>query len=337
MAMVTGNMDHLIRSELWSGQLKDILLDELEAQKWVNWLSGFPDGSLFTIPSIAEASVQPITENQPFGYESLDTGEFQFTITDYVGSAHYITKKALQDSFYASRVLASFVPKESRAIMEYLESRILAVPSPANAGAVSANVSNGGGQTNNDANSINGAAHRLLASGTSAVVALKDFALAKYALKKANVPLNNLVAIVDPSVGYNLETLTNIVNISNNVQWEGLIKTGMTTGMRFIKNIYGFDVYESNYLAVGSDINNSTAELSFPGTWATNAVQNLMFSAAGGDLNPIMGAWRQMPTVDSEYNKDLQREEYVTTCRFGLKLYRPENMVCVLSDKSQVS
>jgi len=37
-----------------------------------------------------------------------------------------------------------------------------------------------------------------------------------------------------------------------------------------------------------------------------------------------------------EYNKDLQREEYVTTCRYGFKLYRPENLVTVLSDASQV-
>ena len=51
---------------------------------------------------------------------------------------------------------------------------------------------------------------------------------------------------------------------------------------------------------------------------------------------PFVGAWRQMPQVDSEYNKDFQREEYVTTARYGVKLYRPENLVCVLTDTDQV-
>jgi hypothetical protein len=47
-----------------------------------------------------------------------------------------------------------------------------------------------------------------------------------------------------------------------------------------------------------------------------------------------MGAWRQMPEVDSEYNKDEQREEYVTTARYGVKLYRPEGLVVCLSDRT---
>jgi len=32
-----------------------------------------------------------------------------------------------------------------------------------------------------------------------------------------------------------------------------------------------------------------------------------------------------------EYNKDYQRTEFVTTARYGVKLYRPENMVMVAS------
>lgn len=325
MSMTTGiTNNHLNRANLWSQQIKDILQDELEAQRWVDWLTEFPDGSTFNIPSIGEASVQPIVEDQDVTYESLDTGNFTFTITEYDGSAHYITKKALQDSFYAQRVLASFVPKESRALMEKLESDILKAPSPVNSQGA-------GGQTVDDPNLVNTALHRYGGSGGSAAIAVSDFSYAKFALKKANVPLNNLVAIVDPSVAFTLENATNLVNISNNPMWEGVVTTGLTTGMRFIKNVYGFDVYESNYLDNTADAtivqyDNSTSAV--PGT---TQVQNLFFSAAPGVV-PIMGAWRQMPEVDSEYNKDKQREEYVTTARYGLKLYRPENMVCVLTE-----
>lgn len=321
MAMTTSNSGLLIRSEVWSAQLKEILEDVLEAQNWVDWMTDFPDGTTFTVPSVGQATTQSITEDQAVKYSPLDTGEFQFAIHEYIGSAHYVTKKNLQDSFYMQRVLSQFVQKESRAIMEVLETDILKTPGPTAA-------QTGTNQTASDPNAINGRAHRYVASGTNEIIAPADFAYAKLALKEANVPLNNLVAIVDPSVAYTLETTANLVNLSDNPRWEGIIETGLTAGMRFVRNVYGFDCYESNYLA------NLASETitGGPGSGAQSVagVQNLLFSADPTVL-PIVGAWRQMPEVDAEYNKDFQREEYVTTARWGLKLFRPENMVCVLS------
>ena len=318
--------DHLVRANLLSNDLKNVLEDELMAQGWVNWLTEFPDGTTFNIPSIGDATVQDIIENEDVQYEAMDTGNFTFTITEYVGSGHYITRKTLQDSFYADRVLASFVPKESRAIMEKLETDILTMGAASGVGY--------GVQTAADVNAINGADHRFAATGTSDVMAVNDFAKAKYALKKANVPLTNLVAIVDPSVAYAIETISNITNVSNNPRWEGIIETGMTTGMRFIKNIFGFDVFESNYLPLAGAAGDGSETLD--GNAVTNGVCNIFFSAADKDVLPFMGAIRQMPIVDSEWNKDKQREEYLTTMRYGLKVFRQENLVVVVSDNSQV-
>lgn len=287
------------------------------AQGWVNWLSEFPDGDQFTIPSIGESTVRDYTEDTDVVYDSLDKGEFAFTITEYLSSAHYITKKARQDLFYASQLEAAFVPSQARALAEKLETDILALA----AGGAS------GGQTADATNAINGAEHRFIGTGTNETMAVADFAKALFALKKANVPSTNLIAIVDPSVEYELNTLTNIVNMSNNVRWEGIVETGIGSGMSFIKNIYGFDVYVSNYLPTA----NETITLT---TAAGKA--NVFFSAASPDLVPFMGAMRQMPEVDGEYNKDRQREEYVTTARYGLKVFRPENLVCVLTDTDQV-
>jgi hypothetical protein len=155
---------------------------------------------------------------------------------------------------------------------------------------------------------------------------VNDFAKALYSLKKANVPDRNLIAIVDPSVEYTLNTLTNLTNVSNNPRWEGIITSGIASGMRFVKNVYGFDVYTSNYLPVagtaGSETINSVS--------VANGVCNIFFSATS-DILPFVGAWRQMPKVDGEWNKDFQREEYMTTARYGLKVYRPENLVVVPS------
>ena len=310
--MITGNSEHLIRSEVWSSQLKEVLEDELQAQQYVNWMSEFPDGTTFTIPSIGQAQVDDYVEDTAVKYRALDTGEFQFTIDQYKSSGHYITNKNKQDSFWMSQLVSAFVPKQARAILEAVETKILALESE---------------QTSADLNNINGAPHRFVASGTNEVFTVADFAKARYSLKKANVPDTDLIAIVDPSVEYTINTLTNISNISNNPRWEGIVSSGIATGMKFISNVYGFDVYTSNYLADANETVDSVT---------TAAGKAIMFFSASPDVLPFVGAWRQMPQVDSEYNKDFQREEYVTTARYGVKLYRPENLVCVLSDTDQV-
>jgi plasmid stabilization system protein ParE len=315
--MNTTNGALLTRSEIWSASLKEVLQDQLEAQGWVNWLSEFPDGTTFTIPSIGEGTVRDYTEDTDIVFDALDTGEFQFTITEYLSSGIYITEKARQDLYYAAQLESKFVPTQARAFGEKLETDILALA----AGGAS------GGQTASATNSINGAEHRFIGTGTNETFAVADAAKALFALKKANVPSSNLIAIVDPSVEYELNTLTNIVNMSNNPRWEGIIETGIGSDMRFIKNIFGFDFYVSNYLPTA----NETITLT---TAAGKA--NIFFSASSPDLLPFMGAMRQAPKVDGQYNMNKQREEYVTTARYGLKVYRPENLVCVLTDTDQV-
>lgn len=313
----TNNNVHLIRSNLWSTQVKDVLEDELQAMRWVRQITDFPDGDTLNIPSIGQAESNDYVEGMPIQYTSMDTGNFTFTIDQYKSSGTYITNKMKQDSFYMNELASSFVPKQARAIATAIETKILDVgPS---------------GQTATNANSINGAAHRWVASGTNEVIAPQDFAKALYALQKANVPLVNLVAIVDPSVAYALQTISNITSVSNNPRWEGVIRDSMLTGMKFAMNVYGFDVYISNYLKV----NTTSEQIGGAGPTAAAGVNNLFFSAAP-DVLPIVFNMRQPPKVDSEYNKDFQREEFVTTCRYGAKLFRPENMVVVLSDTDQV-
>ena len=316
--MTTANMSQLIRSELWSSELKEILRDEMQAQKYVKMLDGFPDGDTFTIPSIGQLQVDNYEEDTDVLYRPMDTGEFQFAITEYLSSASYITNKAKQDAFYAAQLEAAFVPEQERAIMAHFERTTLATPEA--------------GVAANSQELIDGIQHRWAGSTTGAFISVSDFARARYALKKLNVPDTNLVAIVDPSVEYTINTLTNLVSVSDNPRWEGIVSSGIATGMKFVKNIYGFDVYTSNYLKAATD-NALTNAASTPANQDFSSVNgrvNLFFSAAS-NVSPFVGAWRQAPKVDFEYNKNKQRDEYVTTARYGVKLYRPENMVRVIT------
>ena len=316
MAMTTGNSEYLIRSELWSSTLKEILKDEMFAQQYVNMLTEFPDGNTFTIPSIGQAQVDNYEEDTAVNYRPLDLGEFQFSINEYISSATYITKKNEQDAFYSAQLKAKFVPEMERAIMAHFETHTLKQPEE----GVSAN-------SNEVIDSIE---HRWAAGSTGAVMTVEDFARARFALKKANVPDRNLIAIVDPSVEFTLNTLTNLSDLSNNARWEGIVSDGIATGMRFVKNVYGFDVYTSNYLKDVTDGALPTAADANVDFSTVNGKANLFFSA-DSVASPFIGAWRQSPEVDYEYNKDFQRHEYVTTARYDVALYRPENMVRVIS------
>ena len=309
--------EHLRRSNLWSNELKQLLIDDLCAMRFVKVITDFPDGVTFNIPSIGEAETSDFSEGAAIKYSKLDTGNFTFTFDQYKYSAHSISEKFKRDSYYSDDVLAAFSPRQHRALMEAVEARIFERGNSS--------------QTASSLNTINGGNHRFVASGTNEILTPKDFALALYALQRALVPLTNLTAIIDPSAVYAIQTQAAVTGLlSPDQQWQSVVKDNILTGMKFKFNLYGFDVYSSNYLPSGiaETINARTT---------TTAVANMFFSATPGDTLPWIGGFRQMPTVHSEFNKDLQQTEYLTIAEYGFKVYRSENLVVVLSDTDQVS
>ena len=315
--MNTTNSALLIRTNLWSAELKEILRDEMMAQRYVRMLDGFPDGNTFNIPSIGQAQVENYAEDAAVTYRPLDTGNFTFTVDKYLSSATYMTKKAEQDVYYSSELISRFVPEQERAIMSHFETTTMAAPEV--------------GVSANSQEDIDGVHHRL-SGGNAGKIEVADFAYARYALKKANVPDQNLIAIVDPSVEFALNTLTDLVAVSSNPKWEGIVRDGIATGMRFVASVYGFDVYTSNFCATATDSALPDREGGGNVDFSTNNGKTNLFFSASQTVNPFVGAWRQEPEVDFEYNKDYQRNEFVTTARYGVKLYRPENMIRIVTN-----
>ena len=312
MSITTGNSTELNRANLWSSNIKQVLEDEMQAQQYVSLITDFPDGDTFNIPSIGQRVAKDYTENDPIDFTPLDTGNFTFTIDKYIQDGIYITDKKKQDSFYTNQLIATFEPQMSRALMTDFETTTWAAPEV--------------GVSANSGELIDGIRHRFV-GGDAGKMELQDFIYANYALKKANVPMQGLVAIVDPSVEVTINSLTNIVNVSNNPRWEGIVETGMGSGLKFIKNIYGFDVYTSNYLA---DVTDSalldTAGANAQDFSSVPGKANLFFSMA---TESFVGAWREMPSVEFERNTPYRRDEYSMTARYAVKTYRPENMVVI--------
>lgn len=318
--------EHLIRSSLWSNQLKTLLLDDLNAIKYVRMLDLPSDygSSTFNIPSLGEAETDDFVEGGRIKYSKLDEGNYTFSIDQYKYSANSISEKFKRDSFYANEVVAAFLPRQHRAIMVGVETRILSVANS--------------GQTASSLNTINNGDHRFVGSGTNETIAIKDFARAQFALKKANVPLTNLVAVVDPSVVYTLQTQANVVNLMSPM-WGNIVSDVTPTGMRFAgMNIYGFDVYASNYLPDCGANHDGTGIETIGGLTTGAGKSNFLFHAATDDTSTWVGAFTQMPTVYSEFNKDTQETEYLTITEYGFQGdFRPENLVTILTDTDQVA
>ena len=316
MTDTTGNSSLLRRSEIWSTELKDTIEEDLMGWRWVKQLTDFPDGDQFTIPSIGDLTTDDYVEDTDIVMRPMDTGEYTFSIDQYVSSGTYITEKNRQDGYYMAEVEASFVPKQQRAVERHVEETTLAAGDNLH--------------TANDQVTINTAHHRF-SGGNSGRIEFADFAAAAYALDKANVPPQGRVAIVDPSVAYETNILTNIVGLSNdNMRWDSILEDGINSGLTFMKNIYGFDVYLSNYLPLITDS-------ALPDRTGSNAVdysstngKASYFFSAQQDLLPWVGAWRQPPKVDVEWVPKKQRHEFYTTARYGVKgRYRDENLVMV--------
>ena len=314
----TRNQAAAIRATVYSGLLREQLEPELIAMKYVDVISSFPDGDKWQDVEMGNATVSDYHEGEEIDYKGLEIGTRDFEINEYVNSGHFVTAKFAQDSYLASQIMAKIPALEARAIAADLEQKILKLAMK---------------QKNNDANVLNGMQHRFVA-GTDAegfgTLTPEDFAYASVALKKVNY-VGPKIAIIPSYQEYKIVSNPRIkASLNYNPSFEGIVRDGAMTGMKFSFNIYGWDVYTSEYLPVSSG---ETALKDRDNAQEFTALNNcgvaVLFTNIP-DRRPFRMAWRQMPHFEGKWNMDKQREEYVTIARYGLDLGDVENMVVIL-------
>ena len=126
------------------------------------------------------------------------------------------------------------------------------------------------------------------------------------------------IGLVDPVVEATLNGLTNLVNVSNNPMFEGIVTTGFARDHKFIRNIFGWDIYTSNMLYKGS-VGDGT-------TTITDGVANVFMCVADDGVKPIMKADRLAPRVETNRNFQLKRDEFDITQRFGMGAQRVDTL-----------
>ena len=300
MAITTTNVEQLIRDEVWSQRVQDELQEELFAQDLVEFITDFPDGDLLTIPTLSSLVARSYTENDDITVDDPTVGEFQLAITEYNQAGIVITDKMKQDTFYMSVLIQKFPEQVTRAILERLESDIMLLHTE---------------QTSNDPNTINGRAHRFVATGTANAIQLADVRAAKLALDKGLVSKAGRRAIIDPSVSSELLGIDNVIR-QDVYGANSAIRDGFGT-TRSIGQYIGFEWMESNMLDEATALDHVAGG---------SLIANLFV----GD-EAFIGAMRLMPTIEQFRQGTRKRDVFHVTTRYGLGLFRAVSLVTVLT------
>lgn len=308
MSQNRGNSAAFIEAEQYSAFILRNLQDGLLPGSFYRNVSDFGSGTTLHIKTVGTVTIQDGAEEVPFDYTPIESGEVTLTITDYVGDAWYVTDELREDGAQVEALMSARSSESTRAIQEIFETRFLK----------KANTS----QTNAATNAVNGFAHRIASAETNNVISLNHFISMKLAFDKANVPMAGRVAIVDPVCA---ATLDKTVSLARDVTpfAANILANGFDREHSFLMNLYGWNIITSNRLDQGTFSDGTTS--------VTNGVANVFMSVADDNTKPVMAAWRRMPKVEGERNKDLRRDEFVTSARWGFGTQRVDTLGIVIT------
>jgi len=324
MSQNTGNTVAFIEAQQYSQFILQNLHDGLLPDTFTRDVSDFGTGTTLNIKTVGTATLQEVFEEQPLDYASIDTGTVQLTITDYVGDAWSISDVLRQDGSQIDSLHAMRGVESTRALQEYFETRFLATCNAA--------------QTATGLNLVNGVPHRWVADAgaVAGTISIDDFRYMKHAFNLANVPQAGRIAIVDSAVEATINALvTTTASTDFNPHFEGLVTEGFARDHKFVRNIFGWDIYTSNRLpAIAAETIDATGYPMSSGASnaVTNGVANIFMCVLDDNTRPIMRAWRQMPKTENDRNVQLKRDEFDVTARFGLGAQRVDTLGVVLTD-----
>ena len=323
MSLDTQNSTAFIEAQQYSKFILENLQDMLLPDTFYRDVSDFQSGTTLNIKTVGSVTIQDTAEGQPLNFTPIDTNTLTLSITDYVGDAWYISDELREDAAQVEQLSAMRGMESARAIAEKHESDFLKA---ANAALTSANV-----------NLVNGRPHRWVAdaaANNSYKIGLADFIAMKLAFDKANVPAEGRIALVDPVVEATLNSLTNLVNVSNNPMFDGIVTEGFAKKHKFVRNIFGFDIWTSNRLptlAATEAIDASSYGIGASETAPIGSVVNLFMSVADDNTRPVMHAWRRQPKTEGWRDHDNRQDKLQSTSRYGFGAQRRDTIGAIIT------
>lgn len=324
MANKSTNTTPAIRQQIYGQLVQETLKSEFFGMDPIFDISEFVDGDTYNMPTVGQMAARTsnvsTVEEEDVVFDALDTGRITLTVDTYDHVAWYETKK-LQEDAYLDLIAAHGLQEAMYGIRSAFETNLW--------------LKHNSIQTAADTNAINGTAHRFVATGTAQVVDLSDFAYVKQSLDKALVPDVGRIMIVDPAVEFTLNKAVGAQGFVNNPLFEGMVTEGFRKNYRYIRSIFGLDIYVSNHLPKIASETINAASVGRANTSVTNGVANFAFSVASDSLKPLMGAWRRRPELESWIDKDKldTRTNYKITSRYGMASHRPQGLVTMITSQ----
>ena len=313
MSQNRANSTAFIDPEVYSAVILRNLHDGLLPQHFYRNVTDFGSGQTLNIKTIGSVTIQDVAEDVAVDYTPIESGTIKMTIKDHIGDAWYVTDELKEDGAQVEALMSARSMESSRALKEVYETRYLATAALA--------LASGG------PNNVNGFAHTLVGSGANNTLTIGDFIAMKLAFDKANVPLGGRVAIVDPITAASFAKLINIQSdITAGLPMQ-ILQNGFDRDHEFVMKLHGWHIFTSNRLPKGTFSNGTTT--------VTNGVANIFMSVADDNTKPIMAAWRRMPSIESERNKDKRRQEFVTSARFGFGVQRLDTLGVIYTSATQ--
>jgi len=308
----TDNSQAFIEAEQYSQFLIENLPDGMLPEVMARNVSDFQAGTTLNIKTVGTRTIQDVQEGVAMTFNPIDTGNVTLSITDYIGDAWAVSDELREDGSQVEQLSAAMAMESTRAVQEAVETSFLAACNAA--------------QTANAANNVNGIKHRFLGGGASRELELMDLAYMKYAFDKANVPAAGRIFIVDPIVELTVNEATSITALANNPMFEGLIQEGWARDHKFLKNIFGFDIYTSNRLptvGVEADLTDrdGTDLTTVAGDYA-----NIAMCIADDNTRPMMRADRRLASVEGWRENKLREDRFQTSARFGFGAQRVDTL-----------
>jgi len=324
MSQLTSNTTAFIEAQQYSQFILENLHDYLLPEGMWRDVTDFGSGTTLNIKTVGTVTLQDAAEDTPLNFSPIDTGNLTLAITDYVGDAWKVSDDLREDGSQVDTLMSMRAMESTRALGENHETKFL---NAVNAAQTSANL-----------NLVNGRPHRFVGSAASnaRTITLEDFIAMKLAFDKANVPAGGRIAIVDPVVEATLNSLQQLVNVSNNPMFEGIVTEGFARDHKFVKNIFGFDIYTSNFLptlTASEAINASSYGLTSE-TAAVGDKANVFMCVADDSCKPIMHAWRRAPKTEGWRDNEERADKYQVTSRFGFGAQRVDTLGVILTHPS---
>lgn len=311
MAQLTTNTQAFIEAQQYSQFILHNLHDGLLGEAFYRNVTDFGHGTTLNIKTVGSVTIQDAAEDVPLIYNPIESGQVTLTITEYKGDAWYVTDDLREDGSQIEALMAARSQESTRAIQEEFETKFLSVAAL--------------GQNQATGNVINGFKHRISSTEVGNVFSLDLLVDMRLAFNKANVPDTGRVFICDPVVE---ATLNKLVTITHDVTpfGEQILKEGLASGMQFVMKLYGFDIITSNRLPTGTFTDGTTS--------VTGAVANIAMCVLDDQTKPVMVAWRRQPKTEGDRNKDRRRDEFITTCRYGMGIQRLDTLGVIITSAS---